>query len=79
MEYFLTANKGAPFHFGEPTDTELVARVYANRNRELFRTHPGHRCPDLRARTEEEQRLLREWLNYFTLRLDERLHREDNI
>ncbi len=54
MEYFLATNRGAPFHFGEPTVGELTARVHANRNRELFRTHPGHRRPDLWARTEEE-------------------------
>ncbi len=49
MEYFLATNRGAPFHFGKPTDGELMARVHANRNQELFRTHPGHRRPDLRA------------------------------
>ncbi len=54
MEYYLATNRGAPFHFGEPTNGEIMARVHANRNQELFRTHPGHRHPDLRARTEEE-------------------------
>ncbi len=42
MEYYLTTNRGAPFHFGEPTNRELMARIHANRNRELFHTHPGH-------------------------------------
>ena len=49
MEYYLATNRGALFAFGEPTSRELMARVHANRNRELFRTHPGQRCPDLWA------------------------------
>ncbi len=49
MEYYLATTRGALFHFGEPTNGELMARVYANCHRELFRTHPGRRCPDLRA------------------------------
>ncbi len=49
MEYYLATNRGAPFHFGHPTNGELMARVHANLNRELFRTHPGHRHLDLWA------------------------------
>ncbi len=79
MEYFLATNRGAPFHFGHPTDGELMARIHANRNREIFRSHPGQRRPDLWARTEEEHRLLRERLEYLALQLNERLHREDNL
>ncbi len=60
MDYFLAMSRGAPFHFGQPTDGELMARVHANQNRELYRTHPSRRRPDLWARTEEEHRLLRE-------------------
>ncbi len=79
MEYFLTTNRGVPFHFGKPTDGELMARIHANRNQELFHTHPGHQRPDLWAQTEEEHQLLRERLECLALRLDERLHWEDNI
>ncbi len=79
MDYYLATSRGAPFHFGQLTNGELMARVHANRNRELYHTHPGRRCPDLRARTEEEHRLLRKRLECLALRLDERLHREDNL
>ncbi len=78
MEYFLATNRGAPFHFGQPTDGEIMARVHANRNQEIFRTHPGRRRPDLRAQTEEERQLLHKQLERLALQLDERLHREDN-
>ncbi len=67
MDYFLATNRGALFHFGQPTDGELMARVHANQNRELYRTHPGQQCPDLRAQTEEEHRLLRERLGFLAL------------
>ncbi len=49
MDYFLATSRGAPFHFEQPTNGELMARIHANRNREVFRTHPGQRRPDLRA------------------------------
>ncbi len=78
MEYFLAINRGALFHFRHPTDGELMARIHANRNWELFRPHPGHRRPDLRAGTEEEERLLREQLERLALQLNERLWGEDN-
>ncbi len=78
MDYFLATSRGAPFHFGTPTDGELMARVHANRNREIYRSHPGRRRPDLWAQTEEEHRILRGRLISLTRRLDERLHREDN-
>ncbi len=78
MEYYLAVNRGAPFHFGHPTDSDLMARVHANRNRELFPTHPSCRRLDLRARTDEEERLLQEQLKSIALRLDECLWREDN-
>ncbi len=78
MEYYLTTNWGSPFHFGTPTNREIMARVHTNRNQELYRTHPGHRRPDLRAQTEEEEQLLREQLERLTLQYDERLWREDN-
>ncbi len=78
MAYYLATNRGAPFHFGNPTDSDIAARAYANRNRELFRTHPGHRCTDLQAQTEEDERLLHEQLESIALRLNEHLHREDN-
>ncbi len=78
MDYFLATSRGAPFHFSTPTDRELMARVHTNRNRELYRSHPGCRRPDLQARTEEEHRLLRDRLVSLAWRLDERLHREDN-
>ncbi len=78
MEYFLTTSRGAPFHFGHLTNGEIMARVHANRNRELYGPHPGHRRPDLWARTQEEESLLRGQLEILTLRLDERLWREDN-
>ncbi len=45
MAYYLATHRGAPFHFGEPSSAELVARAYANRNRELFRTHPRPTTP----------------------------------
>ncbi len=78
MEYFLATNRGAPFHFSAPTDGELMARVYTTRNRELYCSHPGRRCPDLQARTEEEHRVLWNRLASLAWRLDERLHWEDN-
>ncbi len=74
MAYYLVINRGAPFHFGHPTDGKLMARVHANCNRELFRTHPGQQRPDLRARTEREDQLLQEQLEHLALRLDECLH-----
>ncbi len=58
MDYFLAVNRGAPFHFGEPTNGEIMARVHANRDRSIFRPHPGHRRPDLRERTQEEESIL---------------------
>ncbi len=67
MAYYLATNRGAPFHFSHPTDGELTARVHANRNQELFHTHPGQRRPDLRVRTEEEHRLLCEQLESIAL------------
>ncbi len=75
MAYYLAVNRGLLFHFGEPLSSEIVARAYTNHNREIFRTHPGHRRPDLRAQTEEEEHLLREQL---ALQLDERLWAEGN-
>ncbi len=78
MAYYLAVNRGAPFHFGEPSSAEIVARAYANRNREIFRTHPGQRRPDLWERTQEEESILRGQLEILALRLDERLWREDN-
>ncbi len=78
MEYYLATNRGAPFHFGAPTNGEIMARVHANQNRELYGPHPGHQCPDLRARTNEEEQLLRGQLEHLALQLDERLWREDN-
>ncbi len=78
MEYYLATNRGALFHFGHPTDRELMAQIHANRNWELFRTHPGHRRHNLRAQTGEEHRLLCDQLESLALRLDERLHQEDN-
>ncbi len=78
MAYFLATHRGAPFHFGEPSSAELVARAYANWGRELFCTHPGQRCPDLREQTQEEESILRGQLEILALRLDERLWRESN-
>ncbi len=78
MEYFLATNRGSPFHFGNPTNGEIMARVHANRNWELYPPHPGHRHPDLWARTQEEESLLQGQLEILALQLDERLWREDN-
>ncbi len=44
----------------------------------VYATHPGHRRPDLRARMQEEESILRGQLEILALRLDERLWREDN-
>ncbi|KAK0224862.1 hypothetical protein EDD85DRAFT_959125 [Armillaria nabsnona] len=30
MAYFLAINRGAPFHFGHPTDSDITAQVHAN-------------------------------------------------
>ncbi len=78
MEYYLATNRGAPFHFGTPTNGEIMARVHANRNWELYGPHPGHQRPDLRTRTEEEERPLHEQLDRLALQLDKRLWREGN-
>ncbi len=78
MEYFLATNRGAPFHFGSPTNGEIMARAHANRNRELYATHPGARRPDLRARTREEEALLRGQLEILVVQLDERIERESD-
>ncbi len=67
MAYYLATHRGVPFHFGEPSDSELMARAYANRNRELFRTHPGQRRPDLRERTQEEESILQGQLEILAL------------
>ncbi len=53
--------------------------VHANHNRELYCSHPGSRRPDLQAQTEEEHRILQGRLTSLTRRLDERLHREDQL
>ncbi len=76
MEYFLATNRGVPFHFGSPTNGEIMARIHANRDRRLYPPHPGARRPDLRPRTQEEESLLRGQLEILTIQLDERLERE---
>ncbi len=75
MEYFLATNRRSPFHFGHPTNGELMARIHANRHRQLYPPHPGTRRPDLRARTREEESLLRGQLEILAVQLDERLLR----
>ncbi len=73
MDRFLAMHRGDPL-VGNSIEAQITARIFANRDRSLFRpTFGGSRLDNLRHRTPLEQRLLENHLRALSIRLRDQL------